>query len=243
MGVILNPRQQRVIELLQNRSPLGAVDMLGELGSVPRSTLNRDLQELVHQGMIKPLGEASARVYELVPEEERKNILERLVETKVDSGGGDDEPLVDVKVHDPITPFRKWLKKLLDNEGFEFSFKIRIRPLTTIAVAVAILGTGMSVNKIWDTVRATPVINRLPLPRATPVAEVWTETAMVGKVEWFESDRSYYLLREDSSEMVKIEAGAGVRLWEFTGQRVLVRGTVKTKADVINVEEMKVADE
>lgn len=49
-----------------------------------------------------------------------------------------DDSLVDIKVKNPFAKFLNWIKSLIKNEGI----KITIKPLTAIAIAVALTGGG-----------------------------------------------------------------------------------------------------
>ena len=56
-----------------------------------------------------------------------------------------DPPIVDVKFRNPITYIKRWWKKVIENEGVYFSF--RVRPLTTIAIALVVTSLTLGVGK------------------------------------------------------------------------------------------------
>jgi hypothetical protein len=47
-----------------------------------------------------------------------------------------DPPLISLEVTNPVTYFKIWWKKVMSNEGIDF--RLRVKPLTAIAIAVAI---------------------------------------------------------------------------------------------------------
>ena len=57
-----------------------------------------------------------------------------------------EQPVVDLKVTNPVTYLKKWWKRVMSNEGVDFRF--RIRPLTAIAISVVVAALYFGVGRI-----------------------------------------------------------------------------------------------
>ena len=56
-----------------------------------------------------------------------------------------DPPLIDIKVTNPVTYFKKWWAKIIGNEGIDF--RLHFRPLTAIAIALVIITVGFGLGR------------------------------------------------------------------------------------------------
>ena len=83
-----------------------------------------------------------------------------------------DPPIVDVKVRNPITYIKRWWKKVIENEGVYFSF--RVRPLTTIAIALVVTSLTLGIGK-FVLPFSIPVFQYNPTPKEPilPTPEPW----------------------------------------------------------------------
>lgn len=142
-------------------------------------------------------------------------------------------PLVSLKVTNPITYLKLWWKKVLGNEGIEL--KLKIRPLTAIALVIIILGTGFSIGWWTAVLSRIPIIKGvIPAPTSTP--NPWRETAFAGTLKYTDQSRRYYLVTQDS-EAVTLEVPENVNLSKFVGKRILARGSYNAQTKVLIVEE------
>ncbi|OGM15157.1 hypothetical protein A2V56_00370 [Candidatus Woesebacteria bacterium RBG_19FT_COMBO_42_9] len=133
-----------------------------------------------------------------------------------------DPPIVDVKVRNPITYIKKWWKKVIENEGIFFSF--RVRPLTAIAVALVVTSLTLGLGKFvlpftipffqYNPEPATPLV---------PTPEVWKETAYTGTLRYSEATGKYYLVTT-ASEAITLQVPENIKLSPYVGRRIFATG-------------------
>lgn len=135
----------------------------------------------------------------------------------------DDPPLIDIKVTNPITYFKLWLKRLLKNEGIDL--RLRIRPLTAIAIGLAFAtffaGTGFSVAKVF-------------FPTSSPILK--REVSYQGVIQ--KTDTGSYFLVLSDGVMYRLTPKTKLELDSFISKSVLVRGNLTREPNVINVSEI-----
>ncbi len=144
-----------------------------------------------------------------------------------------DPPLVDVKVTNPVTYFKKWWNRIIGNEGLDFRF--HIRPLTAfiIAAIIATIGFGVGGVVISDD-KPTPK----PQSTETP-EEIWKETAYTGNLQFSENNSRYYLLTTSSPEAITLEVPEIVNIDLLVGKRILVIGEYNKSTKVLRVLDLK----
>ncbi len=83
--------------------------------------------------------------------------------TSTGNGGGnsnnsDDDPLFEAKINNPFSKFFNWLKKLIKNEGIN----IKIKPLTAIAMVIALTGGGGLIGGVvgYAFPHSSPILHR-----------------------------------------------------------------------------------
>ena len=133
-----------------------------------------------------------------------------------------DPPIVDVKVRNPIIYIKRWWKKVIDNEGVYFSFKVR--PLTTIAVAIVVTSLSLGVGK-FVLPFTIPFFQYNPSPDEpiVPTPEVWKETAFTGTLRFSEATGKYYLVTT-SSEAITLQVPENIKLATYVGRRIFATG-------------------
>ena len=133
-----------------------------------------------------------------------------------------DPPIVDVKVRNPITYIKRWWKKVLENEGVYFSF--RVRPLTTIAIALVVTSLTLGVGK-FVLPFSIPFFEYNPKPDEPilPTPEPWKETAFTGTLRYSSATAKYYLVTT-SSEAITLQVPENIKLESYVGRRIFAAG-------------------
>ncbi len=129
-----------------------------------------------------------------------------------------EEPLVSIRVTNPITYLKSWWKRVMGKEGVDFHFKIK--PLTTIAMTIVIATIGFGVGKFSITPQK-PFIKYIATP--TPTPEAWRDTAFSGTLRFSSLENRYYLLT-NSSEAINISVLENVKLKPLIGRRIFATG-------------------
>lgn len=128
-----------------------------------------------------------------------------------------DAPLVDVKVNNPFAAFFSWLKSLIKNEGIN----IKIKPLTAIAIAVALTGGGGVVGYVFP--HSSPVLHR--------------EVVYQGTIH---QTPSGYILTLPNSDLytLKPKSNSMVNFQNLSNGQVFVKGNLTRENFVIEVSEI-----
>ena len=139
-----------------------------------------------------------------------------------------DPPIVDVKVRNPITYIKKWWKKVIENEGIFFSF--RIRPLTALAICIVVTSLALGIGK-FVLPFSIPFFQLNPENEVTitPTPEEWKETAYTGTLRFSESLGKFYLVTT-SSEAITLVVPDNIKLGPFVGRRIFAAGKYSKKA-------------
>ena len=133
-----------------------------------------------------------------------------------------DPPIVDIKVRNPITYIKKWWKKVMENEGVYFSF--RIRPLTTIAIALIVTSLTLGIGK-FVLPFSIPFFQYNPSPdeQILPTPEPWKVTAFTGILRFSDATGKYYLITT-SSEAITLDVPENIKLVTYVGRRIFAAG-------------------
>lgn len=133
-----------------------------------------------------------------------------------------DPPIVDVKVRNPITYIKKWWKKVIENEGVYFSF--RIRPLTALAIALVVTSLTLGIGK-FVLPFSIPFFQYNPEPdqALVPTPEAWKETAYTGILRYSEATGKYYLITT-ASEAITLQVPENIKLSAYVGRRIFATG-------------------
>jgi len=150
-------------------------------------------------------------------------------------------PLVDLKVSNPVTYLRIWWKRVVGNEGMEFKFKIR--PLTSIAIAIIVTTIALGVGRFVITNTApfvkfeTPSSEDLRVnnPESTP--DTWRETGFTGTVHFSNVVSRYYLLTSTSAEAIILDVPSSINLSTVVGKRIFATGNYNKSTRILRVSD------
>jgi len=134
-----------------------------------------------------------------------------------------DPPMVDVKVTNPVTYFKKWVGKLLNNQDIDI--RLKIKPFATIGLILAFTAVGGT----------TFSIGRYFFPNSSPVLH--RAISLQGTVQRSETGQNYLSLQDGSLWSLKPVNGK-VNLVNVAGKQVTVKGNLTAEANVINVSEV-----
>ena len=149
----------------------------------------------------------------------------------------EDPPLVSLKVTNPITYIKMWWKKVIGNEGIDFSFKIR--PLTAITIAIAVTlvltGTGFSLGRITLPIPES-MEKYVPKPASTPTPDPWRLTAFTGSLKYTQATQKFFLVTT-SIEAITLIVPPNINLSPFVGKRILASGNYNKSTRTLMVSE------
>ncbi len=151
-----------------------------------------------------------------------------------------DPPLVDVKVTNPIEYIKIWWNRIIGNEGVDFSF--HIKPLTAIAISIAIASIGFGLGRFAIPAINLPFlkINTYPSPSSTPTtSEVWKETAFTGTLQYTSATNRYFLITTSSSEAITLDVPSNIDLNELIGKRIFAAGNYNKSTRILVVVDTK----
>jgi len=141
-------------------------------------------------------------------------------------------PLVDVKVTNPLVYIKSWWNKIIGNEGIDF--RLKIRPLTAIAISIIVLTVGMGIGRF---VLPFKIPFFVYTSKITPTPESKLdvrETAFTGTLKHNFFTKRYYLLT-DSSEAITLTVPENVKLNDFIGRRIFATGIYTDEKRILNV--------
>lgn len=145
-----------------------------------------------------------------------------------------EQPLVDMKVTNPITYLRRWWKRVIGNEGIDFRF--RIKPLTAIAIAFVVAALGFGAGK-FNLPFNVPFFSLNTEPTPTPTPDLFRDTAFTGILRYSEGNQKYYLLSQ-SSEAINLEVPENADLEKVIGNRIFATGKYNEATRTLMVEEI-----
>ena len=130
-------------------------------------------------------------------------------------------PLVDVKVTNPLTYIKSWWKRIIGNEGIDF--RLRVKPLTAIAVSVIILSVTMGIGRFVFPFKIPFFVYTTGEGSATLDEKQYRETAFTGELRHVLLTDRYYLTTS-SSEAINLTVPENVDLKDFVGRRIFATG-------------------
>lgn len=146
-----------------------------------------------------------------------------------------EEPLISLRVTNPITYLKNWWKKVMSKEGVDFHFKIQ--PLTAIAITIVIATLGFGVGQ-FSISRQKPFIHYQPTakPTSIPAANPLRNTAFTGTLQFSKKTAKFYLLT-NSSEAITITVLENVDLEKLVGRRIFATGEYNQETHTLLVTE------
>lgn len=142
-----------------------------------------------------------------------------------------EQPLVDVKVTNPITYIKSWWKRVIGNEGIDFRF--RVRPLTAIAISIILVTVSMGLGRFVLPFKI-PFFEYTSKPTPEPTINPWRETAFSGTLHFTSSSRKYYLATS-SSEAITLEVPLSIDLESLIGERIFATGEYNPNTRTLRV--------
>ena len=146
-----------------------------------------------------------------------------------------EEPLVSLRITNPITYIKSWWKKVMSKEGVDFHFKIK--PLTAIAMTAIVATLGFGVGQFTIS-KQKPFIHYEPIVKSTPIptTNLWRDTAFSGTLRFSKKTAKFYLLT-NSSEAINITVLENVNLKKLIGRRIFATGRYNEKTHTLIIDE------
>ncbi len=173
-------------------------------------------------------------------EEQAKTPIISFTKEKVDLRKKE-QPLVDMKVTNPVTYLKRWWDRIIGNEGVDFRF--RVRPLTAIAITLVVVAVAYGVGRIKLPFKIPffeYALTPSPSPEISPTPNPWRPTAFTGVLH--RSANKFYLLTS-ASEAITLEVPEEVVLEELIGKRILATGEYNSEnrtLKVSNVDDLEI---
>ena len=130
-------------------------------------------------------------------------------------------PLVDVKVTNPVTYIKSWWKRVIGNEGIDF--RVRVKPLTAIAISIIILTVTMGVGRFVFPFKIPFFVYTSEEGAVTSDKVDYRDTAFTGELRHALLTNRYYLTT-GSSEAINLQVPDNVDLKDFVGRRIFAVG-------------------
>lgn len=239
-------RQDQLVKLLISNGGLTRPQIQSSM-SVATTTLLRDLDALEQEGRIRKMGDGKATTYEVASQANRTGVLKQVLNspttrvTATTSVIADEEPLVEVKITNPITYFKHWWQKVIGNEGIKLKFSLEIRPLTAITLVLILATLGLGLTTVGAVLKYLPFYQRFQQFVTTP--DNSRETAMEGKLyRQADSDR-YFLFTANLNEAVWVQAPAKLELAQFDNQHVILTGSYNDQTNILSVTSIRTLTE
>lgn len=135
-----------------------------------------------------------------------------------------DPPMLDVKVTNPVTYFKKWVYKFFKNQDIDLH--LRIKPFATIGLVLAFTAVGGT----------TFSIGRYLFPNSSPILH--RQVVYPGTIQ--KGDMGYYLMYNSSPW--KLKPKNNINLSNLLGKPVIVTGNLTAEPNLIEVSEVIVSD-
>lgn len=144
-------------------------------------------------------------------------------------------PLLSFAVTNPVTYLKLWWKKVFAGEGIDL--KLRIHPLTALAVAGIIAAGGFSLGR-FSLPPTNPIVKYIPqlVAAPTPTPNMWRETAFTGLLRYSTTTKKFYL-ETGEGEAITLEVPTNVTLTKYVGRRIFATGNLNTQSGVLLVTE------
>lgn len=138
-----------------------------------------------------------------------------------------DPPLIDLKITNPLTYLKRWLSRILRNEGI--ILKLTIKPLTAIFMVLAFTtvgGAGFSVAEVFFP-NSSPIFHRSVVHQGI-IEKTPTGSYVLSKVD---GSSSLFTLKNPSSVTQNL-------LEQRLNQAVIVKGNLGREPNVIDIKEV-----
>ena len=129
-----------------------------------------------------------------------------------------DPPLLFLRISNPVTYIKRWWKRLMGNEGMEF--RLRIKPLTAITIALALGFFGFGVGRV-SVPADSPIVKYIPQLAPLPTSNPLRETAFSGILH--STNGKIYLFTAESQALT-LNVPTNIDLSKYIGKRILANG-------------------
>jgi len=156
-------RQKHILELLTAHKTLSIGEITDRIPNTSRSTITRDLESLEEAGSIVVTGAGRTTAYQLTdqqrqsaqtppPQPKLDHVLD-IAQTQLQ----DEDPLIQVRITNPLAYLKKLLLELLKNEGLKVRFSFELKPLTVIGITLVIFTAGLGLKTLTLIFKYTPL--------------------------------------------------------------------------------------
>jgi biotin operon repressor len=233
-------RKKVIVKTLERLGSLSLSQLQLELNpEISRTTLNRYIDELESEGKVVAVGSGKNTKYQVISvtgDSDDPSILDlgkRMIdieETKPD----DDDPLVEVRVMNPLAFLKKWLTELLKNEGIEVKLSIKLKPLTVLGIVLLLTTAGLGAKALGLAFKYTPFYESYRQLVTEP--DTSRQAAFDGQI--IVSDNQAYIVRVGEAEAVRL---IGELDWQ-TYDRGFVFVTGRYNPDTQTLQEVSIQE-
>ncbi len=117
----------------------------------------------------------------------------------------------------------------MGNEGVEF--RLRIKPLTAISIAMALGLFGFGVGRVSVPIDS-PIVKYIPQLAPLPTANPWKLTAFSGTL--YSTNGDFYLITSES-EAVTLSLPSSLDLSKYIGKRILAKGSYNESTRTLKI--------
>lgn len=145
-----------------------------------------------------------------------------------------DPPLVDIKVTNPVTYFKKWWAKIIGNEGVDF--RLHFHPLTAMAIALVIITVGFGLGRETG----SPPLPHEASGEVGPTPEpILKDTAFVGTLHYSDPTAKFYLVTTSSAQAITLIVPDAINLESLVGKRIFAAGAYSKSARTLQIADAK----
>ncbi|HSW90338.1 MAG TPA: hypothetical protein VLH19_05735 [Patescibacteria group bacterium] len=138
-----------------------------------------------------------------------------------------DQPLIDLKVQNPVTVLKKWWYGVMSREGLDVH--IRVHPVTAIATLLMVGGISFGAGRAFVPKSVQQII---PFLQPTPEPNPWVAAAYSGRLT---INGSTYYLVTSTSQAITLELPEKLDLSAYVNKRLLAIGTFNSAIMTLRV--------
>ncbi len=159
--------------------------------------------------------------------------LPPLIQTNPKSDTKDEDPPL-LKVTNPVTYLKRWWKKIMSNEGMDFGFKFKVKPVTAVIITTLILSNGVTFGVTYS-------FAKIFFPNSSPILH--RQVVNQGTIQK-NAQGVYYLMAAADSSLWKLKVKTNnINLSELVGKQVIVTGNLTKEKNLIEVSEVIISEQ
>ncbi len=136
------------------------------------------------------------------------------------------------QIANPVTYLKIWWKKVMSNEGIDFGFKFKIKPVTAVIITTLILSNGVTFGVTYS-------FAKIFFPNSSPILH----RQVVNQGTISKNDAGvYYLMAADSSLWKLKVKHTNINLSDLAGKQVIVTGNLSKEKNLIEVSEVIISE-